>query len=152
MFSHIEIILQSILTISLFVLSYKLFQLFSSTQERVLKLKKELRLISTSLYKEYIYRLTIKETQEMVENIVDQGSTTIEKAHKAATDVTFELLEKLSEDKEATKAAKNLHNTIARGLYETLRITNKQFGNLTNDLLGLKKEEKKTEEDKDSPI
>ncbi|MCB1191256.1 MAG: hypothetical protein KDK90_12505 [Leptospiraceae bacterium] len=124
---------------------YNVYHLLQSVQQRSFKLKKELRVISSALYDDYLTRLTIKETQELVENIVEKSSTTIEEAHKAALNATFELLEKVSEDKETTQALQKLHNTIASGIYETLRITNKQFGNLTNELLNLKEKEKKDE-------
>ncbi len=74
--------------------------------------------------------------QETVENVVD----TVERVHQTALDMAVDFLKVIGLPEEKATEAKEKQRKLVGSVYEAIRATNQQVGNMANEIVGGPKE------------
>lgn len=95
-------------------------------------------------------RLDLMETRNrarLLEDTVKQGTTAVEKMHRAIATTTFSLIDHFSTDQEfraSAQRAEESHNNTSRKIYQAARTTNKAIHLLADAFIIGRKEKKIT--------
>ena len=95
-------------------------------------------------------RLDLIETRNrarLLEDTVRQGTSAVEKMHKAIATTTFSLIDRFSTDqdfRESARRAHESHNNTSRQIYQAARTTNKALHMLADTFIVTRKEKKLT--------
>ncbi|MEM7181552.1 MAG: hypothetical protein AAF518_11610 [Spirochaetota bacterium] len=110
--------------------------------------KRQVHECTIAYYESVLGRVSIKEQQVMIQEMIDKGSDKIEKLHKDTSGLAFTLLDAFVKDKKNTSKIKETHDKISKGVFNVLRNSNSKIGDITDSLLKLDKT-KKEEQEKD---
>jgi hypothetical protein len=95
-------------------------------------------------------RMELMETRNrarLLEDTVKQGTSAVEKMHRAIASTTFSLIDHFSTDeqfRESAQRARESHNRTSRQIYQAARTTNKALHLLADTLIISRKEKKLT--------
>ena len=93
-------------------------------------------------------RMEVMETRNrarLLEDTVKQGTSAVEKMHKAIATTTFSLIDHFSTDEEfrqSAQRARDTHNQTSQQIYQAARTTNKALHLLADSLIISRKEKK----------
>lgn len=95
-------------------------------------------------------RLDLMETRNrarLLEDSVKQGTSAVEKMHRAIATTTFSLIDHFATDeefRESAQRARDTHNNTSRQIYQAARTTNKALHLLADTFIISRKEKKLT--------
>ena len=72
---------------------------------------------------------------DRVQETIDRGSTTVEEVHKAIMNQPLDLIERIPPLEGAARSVREVQNRTVGSVYDIIRTTNRQVGNLARDLL-----------------
>lgn len=72
---------------------------------------------------------------ELVQDLIDQGATTVEDVHKAIAALPFDVLERIEIGGESAKQIRRIQDETIGAVYDLIRSINRQVGDLATDLL-----------------
>ncbi len=73
--------------------------------------------------------------KELVQGLVDKGATSVEEIHKAVADMPFDALKKIDPSQSAADSARKVHHDTVGGVYNLIRMINKEVGEFASEIL-----------------
>jgi len=73
--------------------------------------------------------------KNVVQDMIDQGITSVEQVHRTIADLPFDMLEKIEPLAPAVRASKTLRGNSVSSVYEIIRRINKEVGKQTETWL-----------------
>jgi hypothetical protein len=119
-------------------LTWKISRLLGDKQDRLVSLENSLMDLLAKRQEAKIKIAARLEQQEIVEVAVDTGAASAEVVHKAVADVTFGVLDSIPVTEGVSKLVRGLHDGIAGSIYSTVRLSNKEAGNLAKGYIKMK--------------
>lgn len=77
----------------------------------------------------------IKSLQELVQETIDHGATSVEEVHRSIAAMPFEQLEKIAFLEGPTQRARDFADQSIGAVYDTIRNLNQHAGRIARDLL-----------------
>ncbi|MDX1589026.1 MAG: hypothetical protein R3296_08820 [Oleiphilaceae bacterium] len=93
----------------------------------------------------------LRERKRVMEQLVDNSTSSVETVHRSIADTTFGVLGRLSENslyKAGTDQLRQIHDGTSKGVYGTIRIANRELHSLADILI--KQQQRKDDEDNSS--
>jgi hypothetical protein len=72
---------------------------------------------------------------ELVQTAIDKGATSVEEVHRAIANEPLDILKKITPLEKPVKGVQNIQNMTIGGVYEIIRVVNRQTGEIALDLL-----------------
>jgi len=76
-----------------------------------------------------------KTLNELIEEVVDQGATTVEEIHRAIADMPLDVLERLGVLEQTTSEVRRIQDVSLGAIYGLIRDVNHKVAGLAGDLL-----------------
>lgn len=73
--------------------------------------------------------------QQIVEQAVEDGATTVEQVHRSISSMPFDMLEKIDALQKPVDTARQLHDETVGNIYETIRLLNERAGEIARTVL-----------------
>ncbi|MGH8453812.1 MAG: hypothetical protein ACRESW_04600, partial [Nevskiales bacterium] len=77
----------------------------------------------------------IKSLQELVQDAIDRGATSVEEVHRSIASMPFDQLEKIALLESPSQKARELTEQSIGAVYEAIRTVNQRTGQIARDLL-----------------
>ncbi len=77
----------------------------------------------------------IKNLQELVQDAIDKGATTVEEVHRSIAGMPFDQLQKISFLETPTQKARELTDQSIGAVYDSIRNLNQRAGQIARELL-----------------
>ncbi len=77
----------------------------------------------------------IKSLQELVQDSINKGATSVEEVHRTIASMPFDQLEKIAVLETSSQKARKLTDESIGAVYETIRTLNDRAGKIARDLL-----------------
>ena len=74
--------------------------------------------------------------QELVQQAIDDGATTVEQVHRSISAMPFDALERIDALQKPVAKGRELHDQSVGNIYETIRLLNDRTGEIARRLLG----------------
>ena len=75
------------------------------------------------------------ELQELVQEAIDNGATSVEEIHKTLANKPFEILEKINISGGVVEKLQDFQNQTIGNVYDLIRTVNNKIGEIASDLL-----------------
>lgn len=73
--------------------------------------------------------------QQIVEQAIQDGATTVEQVHRSIASMPFGILEKIDALQVPVAKAREIHDETVGNIYETIRLLNDRAGEIARSLL-----------------
>ena len=121
-------------------LTWKISRILGAKQDRMVGLEYSLMELLAKRQEAKIKIAAQLEQQKIVEKAVETGTASAQVVHKAVAEVTFGVLDSIPVTEGISKLVRGLHDGIAGSIYSTVRVSNKQAGNLAKGYIKMKAE------------
>lgn len=140
-----------LLTTALILIAARLLALATSIHLRnrksLIRLRAAQRSALSHIQKSRMDLMETRNRARLLEDTVKQGTSAVEKMHRAIAATTFSLIDHFATDeefRESAQRARETHNNTSRQIYEAARTTNKALHLLADTLFISRKEKKLT--------
>ena len=116
-------------------------------RKRLIRLRAAQRSANSHIQKGRMDLMETRNRARLLEESVKQGTSTVEKMHRAIATTTFSLIDHFATDEEfrqSAQRARDTHNNTSRQIYQAARTTNKALHLLADTFIISRKEKKLT--------
>lgn len=102
------------------------------------QLQASLAALRSAICKQQLDMQEMKERKQVMEQLVDNSTSSVETVHRSISDTTFGVLDKLSGNqffKAGTGHLRQIHDGTSKGVYGTIRVANRELHSLADILL-----------------